>query len=373
MDTFRHPSQMRVFFIIAVLLLAAPGLKSFLDQQASDPGFKKIKKISWITGGAILLVTIIAFTGSTLLKIVPGSVGIRATIKNFIENNSLADTVAINGLIQLFFIAAFLLWAGKYARHMKLFSLIWIANLFILAQLILPVTFVSKTPAREINALIQASPFGYPTMGLEKTIAENSQDALDHFDKIALSYFYNKKIGISRVNNSPSFLEEQDQFLESNMIYNYVSSMPVTYIADTVVQLKDSNILNLATHCNFAFGDAIPGVESNCSTVHSATIKKLSANHFEIETQTSSACLLVLTQCWHQHWKARIDNQPATIYKTNISFMGTVLPPGKHTVVFQFSPANTLKAIWVMLGMMVLLIISGTVSLMSQYKSRQEP
>jgi uncharacterized membrane protein YfhO len=139
------------------------------------------------------------------------------------------------------------------------------------------------------------------------------------------------------------------------------------------VQLKDSNILNLATLCNFAFADSIPGIKSNCSDDDTAIIKKLSANRFEIETQTSSASLLVLTQSFHHQWKVWIDNKQTMIYKTNISFMGTPLPPGKHSVFFQFSPSNTLKALWVMFAMIALLIIAGTVSLVSRYKSRQQP
>ena len=374
MDTFRHPSQMRLFFLFAILLLAAPGVKILLNTDFSASGSKKIKIIAWVSAGAILLITILAFINSSLLKQLIGFSfsGIRTAVKNVIENSSFADTVAVNGLIQLFFIAAFLFRAGRYSRHKKLFSLLWIANLFIMAQLILPITFVSRTSPREINKLIHASPKGFPTTDLDKPIGENSRDALDHFDKIALSYFYNKKIGISRINNSPSFLKEQDQFLESGLLYGYVSSKPVTYIADTVVQLKDTNILNLATGCNFAFADAIPGIKSNCGNDKTAFIKKISANRFEIETQTSSPSLLVLTQSYHHHWKVWINGQQAKIYKTNISFMGTPLPPGKHTVVFKFSPSNTLKALWVMLASIALLIIIGTVSLMSQNNFRQK-
>ncbi|HMK26124.1 MAG TPA: YfhO family protein [Chitinophagaceae bacterium] len=374
MDTFRHPSQMRLFFLFAILLLAAPGIKTFLTTNLSAQGSKKIKIIAWIAAGILLLIIILAFINSSLLKQLNGSgfSGIRTTVKNIIENNSLADTIAVNGLIQLFFIAAFLLWLGRYYRHKKLFSLLWIANLFIMAQLILPVTFVSKTSSREINELIHASPKGFPTTGLDKPIGENSRDALDHFDKIALDYFYNRKIGISRINNSPSFLEEQDDFLKTGMLYDYVSSKPVIYLADTIVQLKDTNILNLATDCNFAFADAIPGIKSNCNDDDTSFIKKISANHFEIETQNSSASLLVLTQCYHHHWKVWIDGQQSKIYKTNISFMSTPLPPGKHAVVFKFCPSNTVSALWVMLAFIALLILVGTVSLMRQNNFRQK-
>lgn len=374
MDTFRHPSQMRLFFLLAILLLAAPGLRSLLTQNTAGPGLKKMKNIVWVAGGSILFITVIASTSSDLLKHFPGFnfSAMRNSIKNAIENISLADTVLLNGLLQLIFIAAFLLWAGKYSRHKQLFSLLWIANLFIMAQLILPVTFVSKTSPREINALIHASPKGFTISGLENPIGENSIGALDHFDKIALDYFYNKKIGISRVNNSPSFLDEQNDFLKTGLLYSYVSSKPVTYIADTVVQLKDTNILNLATPCNFVFADAIQGIKSDCRDDHKAFIKKISANRFEIETQTSSPSLLVLTQSYHHHWKVWIDGQLARIYKTNISFMSTPLPPGKHLVVFEFCPSGTLKALWVMFVMIALLIISGTVSLIRQSKLRQQ-
>ena len=375
MDTFRHPSQMRLFFIFAILLLSAPGLKLLMNQNASGTELRKIKSIAWVTGGAILLITILACTDSTLLKQMHGFSfsDVKEAFKNVIENISLADAIVINGLIQLIFVAVFLFRAGSFSRHKKLFSMLWIANLFIMAQLILPLTFVSKTSPREINSRVHASPKGFPTTGLEKSIGENSRDALEHFDKIALSYFYNKKIGISRINNSPAFLDEQNQFLKSGLLFNYVSSMPVAYIADTVVQLKDTNILNLANPCNLAFADAIPGIKSNCSDENTAFIKKISSNRFEIETQTSSTSLLVLTQSWHPHWKAWIDNKQAIIYKTNISFIGTPLPPGKHSVVFKFCPTNTMKAIWVMFAMIALLIIIGTVSLIRQYKLRQQP
>jgi hypothetical protein len=374
MDTFRHPSQMRLFFLFAILLLAAPGLKKMLYEDPKGFGLKRIKNIAWIASGSIILITILAFINSTLLKQMSGISlsGIRQSLKNIIENISLADSVVINGLIQLFFILAFILWAGRYARYKKLFSFIWIANMALLAQLILPITFVSKTSPHEINKIIQISPKGFPTTDLEKPIGENSKDALSHFDKIALSYLYNKKIGISRINNSPSFLDEQNDFLKTNLLYGYISLMPVAYIADSLVHLKDSNILNLATICKFAFADGIPSIKSNCDSNNKAIIKKISANRFEIETQASSSSLLVLTQCYHHHWKAWIDNKQVKIYKTNISFMGTPLPPGKHSVVFKFSPSNTLKALWVMFATIAILIITAAVSLMRQYKSRHQ-
>jgi hypothetical protein len=343
-----------------------------LSENSTVSGFNKIKSIAWIAGGSILLITILAFTDSTLLKQITGFglSGIRERLKIVIENISLADTIAINGLIQLVFIAAFLFWAKKYSRYKKIFSLLWIANLFIMAQLVLPITFVSKTSPHEINSFIHASPKGFPTIDLEKPIGENSVDALDHFDKIALSYFYNKKIGISGINNSPSFLDEQNQFLKSKIIYNYISSKPVVYMADSVLSERDSLMLDPDATCTYAITDLPIVVADSCTRTNKAILKNISANRFEIETESYSTCLLVLTQSYHHHWKVWVDGLQREIYKTNFSFMSTSVPAGKHKVIFQFYPSNTLKALWVMLAMIAILIIAGTVSLIRQYKSR---
>ena len=374
MDTFRHPSQMRLFFILAILLLAAPGLKTLLTQNFSGIGLKKIKSVAWITGCSILLITMLAFTDSALIKQFTafGFSEIKGTIKNFIENVSLSDTVFLNGIIQFVFIVSFLIWTIKYNQNKKIFSFIWVANLVIMAQLILPITFVSKTSPAEINSFIHASPKGFPSDGLDNPIGENSKDALDYFDKIALSYFYSKKIGISQINNSPAFLDEQNQFLKSSLLYNFVSSQPVVYIADTIVQLKDTNILNLEATCNFAFGDSIPGIRGPCGNNNTATISRITSNCFHIVTQTLSPSILVLTQNFHHHWKVTIDKERGKIYKTNISFIGTPLPAGKHYVVFKFFPSNTINALWVMFAMIALLIIAASASLIRQYKLRQQ-
>ncbi len=373
MDTFRHPSQMRLFLLFAILLLVAPGLKNLLDRDFAKQGFKKLKIIAWIMAGVISIITLLAFIDSTLFDNLKGSgtQGIRTALKNVIDSASLADTIAVNGIIQVLFFAAFIFWLRKYARYKKIFSFLWIANLFIFAQFVLPLTFVSKTPAREINALIHASPKGFPAAGLDRSMGENSIDTPDHFETIAQIHFYNKKIAISRISNSPSFLDELEPFILSGLLYNYVSTKPVAYIADTVLQLKDTGILNLSNTCNYAFTDSIFSIKSNCGSDHSALIRKMSSNRFEIETHTSSPAFLVLTQSWHHHWKARVDDEQAIIDKTNIAFMGINLPAGNHHVVFTFSPGNTRKALWVMFAMIALLLLTGIISVIRQNKSRQ--
>lgn len=368
MDTFRHPSQVRLFFIFAILLLAAPGLKRLLDEKISMIELRKAKTFTLVAAASIVVISILALLDSSFLKQLSGFSF--SGIKKIIENISLADAVFINGVVQIIFLAAFLLWLKKYYSHKKLFSFLWITNLFILAQFILPVSFVSQTSPKEINAFIHASPKGFPVIGLEKSLAENSDDILDHFDKIALTTFYNKKIGISRVSNSPAFLDEQDAFLKSDLLYNYVASKPVVYLADSIITLKDTMMLNLAGQCNYAIPEHVP-IRDSCHSGIKAIITKLSANHFEIKTQSLAGSFIVLTQSYHHHWKVWVDGNISLINKTNIGFMSTWAPRGDHTIVFKFVPSNTIKALWIMLATALLLIIAGTASLIRKNNFKQ--
>ena len=368
MNTFRHPSQMRLFLILSILLLSAPGLKKLLSTQLHKIELDNLKKITWAVTGIIMLVTIIALTQSSILKniFVLNFSQFRIALKSVLDSISLSDAVVISGFVQLFFLVIFLILLRKSIFPKKLFCCLWIFNMFIMAQFVLPITFVSKTSPKEINAFIHAAPKGFPVSGLENAIADNSSDALNYFDKIALSYFYNKKIGISHVTNSPSFLAEQADFIDNNFLYRYVSSMPVAYFADSLIQIKDSTVLNYNIGCRYAFTDIENDIDGSCSSDNKVSIKKLSANSFEMETQNLTNGFLALTQNYHHNWLAIIDGKKTIIHKTNMSFMGINIPAGKHTIVFRFVPGNTIKAIWVMLTTLLLLIMVWIVSLFRQ-------
>lgn len=369
MDTFRHPSQVRLFFIFAILLLAAPGLKKILDEKSILPELRKLKTITWISLVSILVISILAFFDSSILQ-QPSGFNFSG-IKQLIENINFADAVFLNGILQIIFLAAFLLWIKKYHSHKKIFSFLWITNLFILAQFILPVSFISKTAPKEINAFIHASPKGFPVSGLDKSLAENSNGILDHFDKIALTTFYNKKIGISRVSNSPAFLDEQNAFLKSDLLYNYAASKPVVYLADSIITLKDTLLLDPAGQCSYAIPEHVP-IRDSCGSGIKATVTKLSANHFEIETQSLAGSFIVLTQSYHHHWKVWVDGNISLINKTNIGFMSTWAPRGDHTIVFKFVPSNTIKALWVMLACILILITAGIIVFIRRNNFKQK-
>lgn len=362
LDTFRHPSQMRLFFILALLLLTAPGVSRLINGELQN---QEKKRLLFTAVAAIILLTIIMLVmlrKSTLFSTVQqtGQSGMRGFLKNMIESVTFADTVVLGALIQLCFLAAFLLLRKKINGSFKWTALFWSLNLIILAQPVLPASFVSKVSPREINAVIHASPAGYPASLTTQSLAENSKDAFTNFDISGLGYFYNKKPGISKVTNSPAFLAQADQFIQTEKLYAYVSGKPLVYIADIVRPVKDSVILSPGDSCNYALINQ-QIVQYPCGNQHSAVVQAMSSNSFTIETVTTDNAYLVLTQNYYPFWQAAVDGKETPIIKTNISFMGVRLTPGKHTISFKFVPGTIRATLYFQLSFFVLLILTGII------------
>ena len=370
MDTFRHPSQMRLFFILAILLLAAPGIKRIMTRDFSSIELKKLTSIIAICGILLLLLTIFAFGRSNFFSIVtgPGNNGPGERLKNIFESASLANTVAINGVLQLCFIALFIWGYKKLRLSTYLLPVLWITNMVLMAQLVLPASFVSKVSPAAINKTIHASPRGFPVSDLQNSLADNSKDAFDNFAVNGLNYFYNKKIGISKVTNSPAFLTQEDQFIQTILLYNYVASMPVAYFADSVLRMEDTITLSHTGNCHYAFSNMpLPG--RNCTGKKKAHITAVSSTIFEIETESDSTAMLVLTQNYYPDWHATIDNTPRNIMKVNMSFMGVIIPPGKHKVQFRFVPIHTKRALGIQLVVLLALLCGSIFSLLTKKRN----
>lgn len=360
LDTFRHPSQLRLFFILALLLLAAPGLKKLIDNTITGKETIRLKRTAWAFIAGIMVSIILAIslkTNQVHTSLRFNADNFRTILKTFIESVSFADGILLSGSIQLLFLVLLIWVVKKKSTFLSFFSAMWIINLIVMAQLVLPASFVSKVSPAAINRIIHSSPKGFPADSLQKSLQQNSSDAFAVFNTIGLSYFYNKKIGISRITNSPAFLLQQDSFTKNPLLYNYVSSQPIAYIADSVLHLKNSSPVDSSGKCKFAFVDGL-SFSGSCTENNTAAVKNISANSFLIETQTMVPAFLVLSQNYYHHWSVSIDGLPGKIVKTNLSFMGTMVPQGKHTVLFKFIPANTIKALWLQLTVICILLIT---------------
>jgi hypothetical protein len=71
-----------------------------------------------------------------------------------------------------------------------------------------------------------------------------------------------------------------------------------------------------------------------------ATITDITSDRVRVETPDGPGGFLVLTDLYHRGWRARIDGQTAPVYLANFLFRGVHLPPGAHTIDFEFDPLS---------------------------------
>ncbi|HTQ40978.1 MAG TPA: YfhO family protein, partial [Pirellulales bacterium] len=56
--------------------------------------------------------------------------------------------------------------------------------------------------------------------------------------------------------------------------------------------------------------------------------------------KSSTLQLLVVGESYHSGWQARVDNQPASVLRTDGDFMGVVIAPGDHEITLKFQPES---------------------------------
>ncbi len=87
-----------------------------------------------------------------------------------------------------------------------------------------------------------------------------------------------------------------------------------------------------------------------------AEIKRYEPGRIEIDARTAAQGILVLSEIYYDGWEARVDGQPAKIYRTDYTLRGVSVPAGTHHVEFVYRPRSfRLGAIGFAFGVAVLL------------------
>jgi hypothetical protein len=67
-------------------------------------------------------------------------------------------------------------------------------------------------------------------------------------------------------------------------------------------------------------------------------IVEYEANRVVIETASSQAGFLFLSDAYYPGWRAHLDSQEETVYRADYLFRAVLVPPGQHVVEFTFDP-----------------------------------
>lgn len=331
MDTFRHPSNGRLFVIIGGIVTGVFAFQNFLEQKRF-PKHVKITAIAFL----ILILLPLAFSfgdieiGIKIKDIFSSGKETRLSLKNFFDELSLNDLIVINVILQSIFLLVFILFLRTLSLR-RLMVLI-ILNSFLFAQLVIPYTLVSKTSPGKLNALLNNYPEGYPIPDKNSSIRFNSSDALDHFELIGISGFYNKKISTTDVVYTPTFMTLTEKAMGDSLVKHTVLSKPYAYLTG------DGNF----------------------------ELSKFRNNGFEFETTTNDTTSFCLQQLHMPGWKCFVDGKAVNIQTINTAYMSVKIPAGNHKVKFVYRPAGLI----VFLSLSVL-SLSGMIFLLTKNRIKK--
>jgi hypothetical protein len=77
-----------------------------------------------------------------------------------------------------------------------------------------------------------------------------------------------------------------------------------------------------------------------------ATFIRDQAGRLELDVNASSRQLLVVSERWHEGWRAVVDGRREPVIRSNGDFIGAVVDAGHHTIEFHFWPASLQRGLW---------------------------
>jgi hypothetical protein len=96
---------------------------------------------------------------------------------------------------------------------------------------------------------------------------------------------------------------------------------------------------------------------SNTGAVGNARIIEEDNEHILISTDSANNSILLLTDTYHNGWKAFVDGKEEEILRGNYAFRAVCVPSGKHTVAFSFEHPGLRTA--------VIISIAGSIAFLS--------
>jgi hypothetical protein len=323
MDTFRHPSNARLFVIIGGIILSLTNYRNIINGQLSH---KIPQLISLCLGIGILFLMIISVPNTSFfeqLNLLIHSIDTRSALKHFFDNLTYDDIVVLNAIPQIVFLALFFLLLKKHQLSVRSISFIILLNSFVFAQFAIPYTLVSKVSPSIANNLLKEIPFGFPIPDKPKSIFVNSKNDLAHFETIGIEAFYNKNIATSDLVFTPTFITRMSNVHKDSTIKSNVLSHSYAYFKESSASFSLYQFWN---------------------------------NEFSFITITQSPSTFYLQQLLLPGWKCFIDNEEVKISPADIAFMSVKIPAGKHKVKFAYQPGGIVLSL-VLLGITLLIIV----------------
>ncbi|MCB0776784.1 MAG: YfhO family protein [Chitinophagaceae bacterium] len=346
MDSFRHPSCMRLYTTIGIILISIP----VIDLLWKDLSFiaKPLKKIS-----IILILLIAAFVIYYFVRSGFIALSSLALSKETLDKLGFADLVILQGIIQLGFLGLFVFILYKKKTRFILPAVI--ANLLLLCFIAQPFTFFSQLKTSDVNKHIASFPKGFPVPDAKAPINAGMQQPDLPAKPFNDNGFYSKIPMITGDIISPTVNTRYHEFLLDTQLRNIVNDYPFAYFSDSsflsMNMLPDSGKIVLFDRA----GRQQPIFEHTKGNI---VITGISANSLEMNVTAEQNGLLNIFQQYHHGWRAWANDVEIPVYRSNKAFMSVPIPSGQQKVIFRFEEHILIKwAMYISAGILLLIAI----------------
>ncbi|MCU4163130.1 YfhO family protein [Carboxylicivirga caseinilyticus] len=284
-DYFRFPSLFRYFAISTLLIYLAVIYNNF---ECYVHLFKKAIIMSSITFTLAIFV-LVAFNWGTIIKI------------EVIKPSQISRSILTIIQLSIFIIANLsIIILLKYYKPNSFVHYIFIAEIFITSQLMLPHTVVDRG----------ISPLSiYDSIKLCDSVNNTNDKTLKELNKISHDLFkfgrnfstYSKSVSYDGY--TPYQYNEWLKLEESPMLDSIINR-PLSYL-----EISDSEV----------------------------NLIQSSPNFYKFEVYTDTVNVVHFSQNYHPGWTCKINNKLSKIKKDNISLMSVEIEPGRNTITFQFT------------------------------------
>jgi hypothetical protein len=334
MDTFRHPSSMRLFCIIGIIILAVPGFEKFLQQPLSS---LLIKRAFLIAGIAIvLLIIILLFNGGFNGNQFSGDV------KTLVESITFQQALVILAVVQLFFVLLYYIAAMKVWKRLFLFLAIF--NSLIFCWIAQPLTLLSSVSTKEVDSQVAQFPTIFQPPPLGKPIFSKHAS----FEFLEPPYlhvnFYWKQVSIQNDVRTPTISKAYKSFLNDTALRSKMDQYPFIFFSNT-----NGNTDSLSKNEIF-----LTTMDSSLHNTGSIAITKFLPAEFELKVNSQKSANLNVVQHFHHRWKAYVDGKIVPIRKANHAFMMIEIPEGSSDIHFVFEPGSLVKWAIIVSGIVLL-------------------
>ena len=370
--TFRHPSNLRLFAILSFLLVA--GIQFTRFPITEEKNLIRFKRMLLIMLGLILLVMI----GSLFRIILMAGPAVKPdlNIPSLVKAYGFAFPLLLQSSLALLF-TGFLYFIIHFRKlTIQVFILLVGSEMILFTQLNAPYTvYYRNSDPVSLRNFLRNRPRGFPLPDHHK-VAENTDKSVAFRELWVNTNTYAKTVSLDIfypfVPDGFIKLQEDTALLTGSLDH------PLLYLADKVLPLNqrksypydpkaDSRTVfvpDSVYHARFT-------AESQFSLADDTiNLLKVTPSLMEARVQLTGKRLCVLLQNDYPGWKVFVDDVETDHFSVNHTLIGVQVPPGIHTVRYEFS--NPAYVVASLISFSLFIILSYIVLALTLTASRQD-